>query len=91
MRYVVGFLSLILVGQVAADTEQERLANSAEVMQEILNIPDALPQDLLNKAECVAVMDRVNLHLSRTVPAPMEPMMSLIPSDELINNSGGVR
>jgi len=59
---VVGFLSLIMMGQggSAADTEQERLANSAEVMQEILNIPDALPQDLLNKAECVAVMPSVN-------------------------------
>ena len=62
MPYVViGFLSLIMMGQsgAAADTEQERLANSAEVMQEILNIPDALPQDLLNKAECVAVMPSV--------------------------------
>jgi len=58
---VVGFLSLIMMGQggSAADTEQERLVNSAEVMQEILNIPDALPQDLLNKAECVAVMPSV--------------------------------
>jgi len=38
-----------------------------------------------------ALMDRVNLHLSRTVPAPMEPMMSLIPSEELISKSGGVQ
>ena len=30
-----------------------------------------------------ALMDAIHLHLSRTVPAPMEPMMSLIPSDEL--------
>src|SRR5262245_45771918 len=39
----------------------------------------------------VAIMDRVNLHLSRTVPAPMEPMMSLIPREELISRPGGVR
>src|SRR5262245_25019819 len=34
---VVGFLSLIMMGQggSAAETEQERLVNSAEVMQEI--------------------------------------------------------
>ena len=38
-----------------------------------------------------AVMKRVNLHLSRTLPAPMEPMMGLIPSDELITKSGGVK
>jgi lipid-binding SYLF domain-containing protein len=48
----------------AADTkartdEQERLANSAEMMEEILNIPDALPRELLNKAECVVVLPSV--------------------------------
>ena len=50
-----------MVGPVllVADTEQERLANSAEVLEEILNIPDALPKELLNKAECVAVMPSV--------------------------------
>src|SRR5258705_2681825 len=50
-----------MVGSVllAADAEQERLANSAEAMEEILNIPDALPKELLNKAECVVVMPSV--------------------------------
>jgi hypothetical protein len=38
-----------------------------------------------------AVMQRVNLHLSRTLPAPMEPMMDLIPSDEPVTKSGGVK
>src|SRR5437879_3367489 len=62
MRYIiVSFLSLIIATPVllAADAEQERLANSAEVMEEILNIPDALPREFLNKAECVAVMPSV--------------------------------
>jgi SH3 domain-containing YSC84-like protein 1 len=62
MRYIIiGFLSLIIATPMlqAADAEQERLANSADVMEEILNIPDALPRELLNKAECVAVMPSV--------------------------------
>ena len=61
MRVIVGLLTLIMVGPVllAADDEQERLANSAAALEEILNIPDALPKDLLNKAECVAVMPSV--------------------------------
>ena len=62
MRYmIISLLSLIIATPVAlaADTEQERLANSAEAMEEILNIPDALPRELLNKAECVAVMPSV--------------------------------
>src|SRR3989449_4725228 len=63
MRYmIVWLLGLIIVAPVllAADTEeQDRLANSAEAMEEILNIPDALPKELLNKAECVVVMPSV--------------------------------
>ena len=38
-----------------------------------------------------AVMDRVNRHLSRIVPAPMEPVMLLIPSEEFVSNPGGVQ
>src|SRR5215470_16491832 len=61
MRFViVGFLSLIILPTLLiADTEQERLVDSAMVMEEILKIPDALPKELLNKAECVAVMPSV--------------------------------
>src|SRR3989441_7676511 len=62
MRYmIISLLSLIIATPVAlaADAEQERLANSAEAMEEILNIPDALPRELLNKAECVVVMPSV--------------------------------
>ena len=37
-----------------------------------------------------AIMDAMNRHLSRVVPAPMEPMMSLIPNDYLVK-LGGIR
>src|SRR6266404_5584203 len=42
-----------------AKTEQDRLQNAGKVMQEILNIPDDIPQDLLDKARCVVVMPSV--------------------------------
>src|ERR1700739_4459276 len=35
--------------------EQKRLEESGVVMQEVLNIPDNIPHDLLEKAECVIV------------------------------------
>jgi anti-sigma factor RsiW len=38
-----------------------------------------------------ALMNAVNLRLSRVVPAPMEPMWSLLPNDESIAQSGGVQ
>jgi len=54
MRAIAGLLILILVAPMLSapdDDEQERLENSATVLEEILNIPDALPKELLNKAE----------------------------------------
>src|SRR6186713_229433 len=61
MRAIVGLLTVVMAGSVllAGDAEQERLESSAEALEEILNIPDALPKELLNKAECVAVMPSV--------------------------------
>jgi lipid-binding SYLF domain-containing protein len=40
----------------AAGKEQGRLENCGVVMQEILDIPDNIPQSLLDKAECVIVI-----------------------------------
>ena len=39
--------------------EVERLQNCGEVLKEILDIPDNLPTDLLNDAECVIVIPSV--------------------------------
>ena len=46
---------------VAVDTEREstRLQESATVLSEIFGMPDSLPQDLLDKAECVIVFPSV--------------------------------
>jgi SH3 domain-containing YSC84-like protein 1 len=45
----------------AADDEKEedRVKQSGEVLKEILNIPDNIPQDLLDKAECVVILPSV--------------------------------
>jgi lipid-binding SYLF domain-containing protein len=45
----------------AADngTEEDRVEQSGEVLKEILNIPDDIPQDLLDKAECIIVLPSV--------------------------------
>jgi lipid-binding SYLF domain-containing protein len=39
--------------------ENERVANAGTVMQEILNIPEDIPQDVLDKADCVVVLPSV--------------------------------
>jgi SH3 domain-containing YSC84-like protein 1 len=40
----------------ATNKEQGRLENCGVVMQEILDVPDNIPQELLEKAECVIVI-----------------------------------
>jgi len=61
MRVIAAVMILIVIGLplMAGDDEKERLEDSAQALQEILNIPDGLPKELLNKAECVVVMPSV--------------------------------
>jgi lipid-binding SYLF domain-containing protein len=58
-RYLSLALSVVLgstaVGA-ANNKEQGRLENCGVVMQEVLDIPDNIPQELLEKAECVIVI-----------------------------------
>jgi len=41
------------------DKQHDRLQNAGTVMGEILNIPDDIPQDLLDKTKCVVVIPSV--------------------------------
>ncbi len=41
-----------------ARTEQDRLQNAGKVMQEILNVPDDIPQDLIDKARCGRLVEK---------------------------------
>jgi SH3 domain-containing YSC84-like protein 1 len=54
-------VALIALPLRAAEEEkdQERLENCGKVLKEILDIPDDIPKDLLDKAECVIVIPSV--------------------------------
>src|SRR3981189_2753773 len=62
-RITVCFLAvpLLVVSAFAANAgkEQERVKEAGEVLKEILNIPDDIPQDLLDKAECLIILPSV--------------------------------
>ena len=49
--------SILPVG--AQNKENDRVANAGRVLNEILRIPDNIPSDLLQKAECVIVLPSV--------------------------------
>src|ERR1700675_2278599 len=55
----VGLAAATLCSAHSPNKEQERLENSGIVMQEIMNIPDNLPHDVMEKAECVIVFPSV--------------------------------
>lgn len=52
-------LMLLTAVLYAKNKEQGRLENCGVVMQEIVNIPDNIPQDVMEKAECVIVFPSV--------------------------------
>ena len=62
MRRIFLAISLVLCLSLplsAGNKAEERLQNSAAVLTEILGMPDNIPTELLDKAECVAVIPSV--------------------------------
>jgi lipid-binding SYLF domain-containing protein len=59
--FVAVFLLFTVSPLLAVDDkkEVERVENSGKVMSEILNIPEDIPQDLLDKSYCVVVLPSV--------------------------------
>src|SRR3984893_11554002 len=41
------------------EKDEDRLKNAGTVLTEILNLPDDIPQDLLDKADCIVVFPSV--------------------------------
>ena len=56
-----GMVLMSVIAFAAANDEREadRVKDAGIVMKEILNIPDDIPQDLLDKAECIVVLPSV--------------------------------
>jgi lipid-binding SYLF domain-containing protein len=55
----VAALTSLALALAAGEKEEERLQECATVVKEILDIPDGVPQELLDKAECVIVLPSV--------------------------------
>jgi len=60
-KILISFLTAALVAlpATANSTEEKRLVECGEVLKEVLNVPEHIPQDLLDKAECVIVVPSV--------------------------------
>jgi lipid-binding SYLF domain-containing protein len=58
------WLAAILMGAIALpgfaqDKEQDRVENAGKVASEIMNIPDDIPQSVIDRADCVVVLPSV--------------------------------
>jgi lipid-binding SYLF domain-containing protein len=52
-------MGCLILATSAFSDEKERLEQSATVLEEILDMPETIPKDLLDKAECVVVLPSV--------------------------------
>ena len=64
MKKLIGGLIVVLISTVSAfaandEREEDRVRDAGVVLKEILNIPDDIPQDLLDKAECLIILPSV--------------------------------
>lgn len=63
MKKLVACFIVLLMTTVATfasdEREEDRVKDAGVVLKEILNIPDDIPQDLLDKAECVVILPSV--------------------------------
>ena len=61
----IPLLSLLALPAIAQDKqekedkEESRVENAGKVLKEILNAPDSIPQDVLDKADCVVILPSV--------------------------------
>lgn len=55
----IGLLAALGLPVYAQKKEEERVENAGKVMKEILNAPDSIPQNVLDKADCVVVLPSV--------------------------------
>ena len=56
---LLAMVALFCLPAYAQKDENKRIKNAGQVMAEILNIPDDIPADILDKAECVIVLPSV--------------------------------
>jgi SH3 domain-containing YSC84-like protein 1 len=63
MKKLIACLIVVLMSVVAVfaddEREEDRVKDAGVVLKEILNIPDDIPQDLIDKAECVIILPSV--------------------------------
>jgi lipid-binding SYLF domain-containing protein len=57
--YVLALMAALAIPAHAQSKEQDRVENAGNVIKEIMDIPDDIPQNVIDKADCVVVLPSV--------------------------------
>jgi SH3 domain-containing YSC84-like protein 1 len=57
--YVLALMAALAIPAHAQSKEQDRVENAGSVIKEIMDIPDDIPQNVIDKADCVVVLPSV--------------------------------
>jgi lipid-binding SYLF domain-containing protein len=57
--YVLALIAALAIPAHAQSKEQDRVENAGNVIKEIMDIPDDIPQNVIDKADCVVVLPSV--------------------------------
>jgi lipid-binding SYLF domain-containing protein len=57
--FAIGVLALLVLPAVGQDKEEDRVEKAGTVIKEIMGVPDNVPQDVIDKADCVVVLPSV--------------------------------
>jgi lipid-binding SYLF domain-containing protein len=55
----LSLMAMMVLPAFGQDKEEDRVKNSGQVISEIMNLPDDIPQSVIDKADCVVVMPSV--------------------------------
>lgn len=55
----IGLVLALALPAYAQDKEADRVENAGKVLKEILNAPDSIPQNVLDKADCIVILPSV--------------------------------
>ena len=89
LRWAAVGIAVMLLTTIAIYRHVEGPMRRAETTEDVTSSKGGLLIAVPN--DDVLLMDAVNAHLSRTIPAPMEPIMALIPDSESTTHAGGTQ
>jgi len=90
LRWMAVAMAVGLLTAIPIYREAEALTHRASTT-EIVRFPQASLSIAAETNDDVLLMDAVSAHLSRTIPAPMEPIMTLIRDSDSTTHAGGTQ